>query len=77
MTSDAAERVRKMRERRKEGIRVLRVEVQIETVETLVEHDYLSVEDTRNLDAVQAALSQFINDYASAVTSNSILLDTW
>lgn len=76
MTS-TAERMKKLRERRSSGIRVLPIEVQIETVETLVELDYLEVEDAHDFERVAEALARFINDTTDAVTGNGITLDAW
>lgn len=77
MVSNAAERMRRSRERRRDGVRSLRVEVHIDTVEMLVETDYLSVEDVGNFDAVSDALARFIGDSTDAVTCNEITLDGW
>lgn len=72
-----AERMRKLRERRQSGIRVLPIEVQIDTVETLIELDYLNVDDVFDLDRVAAALARFVEDSISTVTCNEITLDAW
>lgn len=76
MTSPA-ERMRKLRERRGAGIRILPIEVQIDTVEVLIELDYLAVEDAHNLDQAARALARFIEDATSSVTCNAITLDAW
>ena len=49
MSPAPAERMRRLRERREVGIRVLPVEVCIDTVEALVELDYLAPEDVGDL----------------------------
>ncbi len=74
---NSATRMRKLRARRALGLRVLRVEVNIDTVETLIELDYLSVESVHNLDAVASALSNFIEDSTEAVTGHGITLNSW
>tara|TARA_R100000005_G_scaffold75323_1_gene42510 strand:- start:6543 stop:6773 length:231 start_codon:yes stop_codon:yes gene_type:complete len=76
MTSPA-ERMKKLRERRSAGIRVMAVEVQIDTVEALIELDYLSVEDAHDLGEAAKALTRFIEDATSSVTSNAITLNAW
>ena len=73
----AAERMQRTRERRSRGVRVLHVEVEMDTVETLVELDYLNVEDVRNYDAVADAVSRFLVHATDSVTCNAITLDTW
>lgn len=72
-----ADRMRTMRDRRVAGIRVLPIEVQIETVETLVELDYIEVEEAYDPSSVAEALGRFIEDTASAVTCHGITLDSW
>ncbi|MAL94059.1 MAG: hypothetical protein CME40_03115 [Haliea sp.] len=73
----AAERMRKLRERRVAGIRVLPIEVQIDTVETLIELNYLAVEEAHDLERTAKALARFIEDAAGSVTSHAITLDAW
>jgi hypothetical protein len=75
--SDAALRMRKSRQRRREGVRVLRVEVGIDTVEALLELDYLCVEDIQDFSAVAEALSNFIESTTDAVACNGITLNDW
>ncbi|MBA6412382.1 hypothetical protein H2508_04580 [Parahaliea sp. F7430] len=69
--------MRKLRERRAEGIRVLQVEVGIETAEMLIETDYLSVDQAHDYVQVSRALARFIEDATESVTSHSITLDAW
>jgi hypothetical protein len=73
----AALRMRKSRQRRREGVRVLRVEVGIDTVEALLELDYLRVEDIQDFSAVAEALSNFIESTTDAVACNGITLSDW
>lgn len=73
----AAARMRKSRERRKDGYRVLRVEVHIDVVETLIELGYLDVSKLRDLDSVAMALARFIETVSSEVTCNAVTLDSW
>lgn len=77
MSPTPAERMKKLRERRHLGIRVLPVEVCIDTVEVLIELDYLAVEDAGHLDRIADALAKFIEDVAQSVTCNEITLDAW
>lgn len=69
--------MRRLRDRREAGIRVLPVEVQIDTVETLIELDYLDVEHASDLEAVATSLARFIEDCTDSVTRNAITLDAW
>lgn len=73
----AADRMRKTRERKALGLRVLRVEVSLDTVETLIELDYLSVENVHDLGAVSNALANYIDDSVQAVACNGITLNSW
>lgn len=75
--TDPATRMRKSRERKRAGFRVLRVEVCIDTVEALIELDYLEVGSEHDFDAVSAALARFIEDTTDTVTCNAITLDAW
>lgn len=74
---NAATRMRKSRARKVLGLRVLRVEVSIDTVEALVNLDYLSVESVNNLEAVASALADFIEDSTGAVACNGVTLNSW
>lgn len=74
---DAADRMRRLRARRREGVRVLPVEIGIEVVETLLEIDYLQVEDVGDLTAVATAVARFVEDMTESVTRHEITLDTW
>lgn len=75
--STPAERMRKLRERREAGIRVLPVQISIETVEALVELDYLKVEDAHDFHQISDALARFLEDATDSVTCHSITLDAW
>lgn len=75
--TDPATRMRKSRERKRAGRRVLRVEVYLDTVETLIELDYLEPGRERDYEAVSAALARFIEDTTDSVTSNAITLSEW
>ncbi|MCP5165583.1 MAG: hypothetical protein H6988_13005 [Pseudomonadales bacterium] len=77
MSPAPAERMRRLRERREVGIRVLPVEVCIDTVEALVELDYLAPEDVGDLARVAGAVARFIADATDSVTCNAITLDAW
>ena len=74
---DAAQRMRRLRDRRRSGIRVLPVEVSIDTVEILVELGYIDVEQTQDVQRVKEALARFIEETAQAVTRNGVTLDLW
>lgn len=73
----SAERMRRLRERRSEGIRVLPVEVSIDTAEVLIELSYLDPTDVRDMKKVSAAAAQFVADMTDAVTRNEIVLSDW
>jgi hypothetical protein len=69
--------MRRLRDRRRSGIRVLPVEVSIDTVEILVELGYIDREQAQDVHQVREALARFIEDTAQAVTRNKTTLDVW
>lgn len=56
---------------------MLPVEVSIDTVEVLVEMDYISPDDFGDHDLVAKATARFLSDMAEAVTCHEITLDSW
>jgi hypothetical protein len=77
MASSPAERQRRRRDRRSEGIRVIPVEVSIDVAEVLIELDFLEVGELHNTDAVAKALEEFIADQAQSVTRDNLFILEW
>ena len=75
--TSAAERMRKSRARRALGYRVFQIEVTLDAIETLVELNYLKVDELQDRCAISAALSQFVEEMSDDVTSNKITLARW
>ena len=76
MTS-AADRMRKSRARRALGYKVFSIEVSRDVIETLVEFNYLKVDEINDRCAIANALSQFVEEMSDDVTCNRITLDNW
>ena len=74
-SSNAAQRMRRLRYRRALGIRVLPVEVSIDVVEVLVEHGYLEPDDWRDTEKVAEAASQLLEQTAEQVTRHGVIIE--
>jgi hypothetical protein len=77
MASAPADRMRKHRERRREGLKMFSIPVSIDVAEVLIERGYLEVIDVHDKSKVAEALGKFLSDVCDSVTRNEITLDGW
>jgi hypothetical protein len=60
--SPAAERMRLSRERRREGLRIIRIKLRVTEIDAFVRKGYLEHKDRDDPDAIQWATETFLSD---------------